>query len=419
MKVTIPYGNKEINFDIPDKYLYTIYSPNNVKEANDLTKEIENAINNPVGSPGLKDIVFEGCSVSILCDDNTRPTPAWLILEILIPKLLEYGVKKEKIKILMALGTHRYMTEEEMIKKVGLHIYKNYKVINSEFKDKKRIMNLGKAPDGVEIWACKDAMESDIRIGLGNIVPHPVSGWSGGGKIMCPGIAGEETVAKFHFQHGLAGINMFGMENCPVRIKMEKWVDKVGLHFIINTVLAPEKKIFKIVAGHFIAAQREGVKFGKILFGKKISEKSDIVIVSSCPADIDFWQGTKGVFCGEHILNDGGTLLLVTPCYEGVGPHEEYIYQIGNNSAEEVLRRVEKGEKIEGDPIALAIGTTISRIRKRIKLALVSDGITKEEAKIAKFEYYENVQQAINNTIRQYTNPKISVITHGGELFLY
>jgi len=419
MKVTIPYGNKEINFDIPDKYLYTIYSPNNVKEANDLTKEIENAINNPVGSPGLKDIVFEGCSVSILCDDNTRPTPAWLILEILIPKLLEYGVKKEKIKILMALGTHRYMTEEEMIKKVGLHIYKNYKVTNSEFKDKKRLMNLGKAPDGVEIWACKDAMESDIRIGLGNIVPHPVVGWSGGGKIICPGIAGEETIEKFHFQQGLAGINMFGMENCPVRIKMEKLVDKVGLHFIINTVLAPEKKIFKIVAGHFIAAQREGVKFGKILFGKKISEKSDIVIVSSCPADIDFWQGTKGVFCGEHILNDGGTLLLVTPCYEGVGPHEEYIYQIGNNNAEEVLRRAEKGEKIEGDPIALAIGTTISRIRKRIKLALVSDGITKEEAKIAKFEYYENVQQAINNTIRQYTNPKISVITHGGELFLY
>jgi nickel-dependent lactate racemase len=183
--------------------------------------------------------------------------------------------------------------------------------------------------------------------------------------------------------------------------------------------LTPDKEIFKVVAGDYVEAQREGVKFGKMLYGKEVDTKCDIAIVSSFPVDIDFWQATKGVLCGDHILKDGGTLILVTPCYEGVGPHKEYINQIGNDNAESLLKMAEKGENIKGDPLALAIGTTISRIRKRIKLILVSNGITEREAHIAQFDYYYSAQEAIDAAVKLYDNPKASVITHGGEQFLY
>jgi nickel-dependent lactate racemase len=419
MEVSIPYGREKKDFIIPDKYFNKIYEPNKVAEVTDPAEEIENAIDNPIGTRPLREIITKESSVAILCDDNTRPTPASLILSGLIPRLIEYGAMRESIKIVMALGTHRPMTEAEIIEKIGRHTYQNFEVINPECEDKTKLINLGRAPDGVEIWANRDAMEGDIRIGIGNIVPHPAVGWSGGGKIIYPGVTGEETVAQFHFQHGLAPMNMFGMDDCPVRLKMEKWVDKVGLDFVVNTVLTPGKKLFKTVAGHFIAAQREGVKYAKELFGKRIGSKSDIAIVSSSPADIDFWQGTKGVLCGDHVLRDGGTLILVTPCYEGVGLHEEYTHQIGNDDAEKVLEKAARGNNYEGDPVALAIGTTISRIRKRICLALVSDGITPEEARIAKFQYYPSIQEAVDRTIKHYTDPSISVITHGGELFLY
>ena len=419
MRVTIPYGNKKEYFDIPDNNLIGVYSPNAYTEPVNPELIIEEAIDNPIGTPPLEEIVFRGCSVNIICDDITRPTPVKMILGILIPKLIEYGVDKKNIKIILALGSHRYMTEDEIIAKVGTEIYREFIVLNSEFRDKRKLENLGKAPDGVEIWVNKDVMDCDIRIGIGNIVPHPAMGWSGGGKIIYPGVTGEDTVAAFHIQHGLAGINMFGMEDCPVRLKMEKWVDTVGLHFIINTVLTPEKKLFRAVAGHYVAAQRKGVEYAKLLYGKKVTEKSDIVVVSSFPVDIDFWQATKGVLCGDHILNDGGTLILVTPCYEEVGPHKEYIDQIGNDNAEEMLRKIEKGESSEDDPLALAIGTTISRIRKRINLALVSEGITQAEADTAKFEYFESIQEAVDKVISRYENPKVSVITHGGELYLY
>ncbi|MEF3303451.1 hypothetical protein [Paenibacillus sp. GYB003] len=89
-------------------------------------------------------------------------------------------------------------------------------------------------------------------------VPDPAVGWSGGGKIIYPGVTGEDTVAKFHIQHGLVKANMFGTDNSPVRLNMEKWVDTVGLHFIINTVMTPDKQLVKVVAGHYSRRKEKG-----------------------------------------------------------------------------------------------------------------------------------------------------------------
>lgn len=419
MLVTIPYGNETLNFQVPEANLEGVYSPNQVETVQDMRAEITQAIDHPIGTKSLQELVYPGCRIRIICDDITRPTPVYAILEVLLPKLLYYGVEPKNIKIIMALGSHRYMTEEEMIEKVGLHAYENYTILNSEFKNKDKLMNLGKAHDGVEIWDNSDVMDSDLRIGIGNIVPHPAVGWSGGGKIIYPGVTGEDTVSKFHIQHGLVKQNMFGMDNSPVRLNMEKWVDTVGLHFIINTVLTPDKKLVKVVAGHYVDAQREGVKFSKLVYGKQVKQKVDIAVVSAYPADLDFWQATKGMLSGDHIVKDGGTMILVSPCYEGIGPQTDYMDHIGNDQAEEQLVRVAGGEPLQGSALALAAATTLSRMRKRIRIALVAPTITREETETAKMTYYENVQQAVDQTIKQYDQPQLAVITHGGESFVY
>jgi lactate racemase len=419
MMLQMPYGNSQTYFTIPDSAAYEVYRPNDLKPADDPEKEVRRAVSDPIGSPKLEDIIFPGCSVTVICDDMTRPTPVMLILNILIPMLLRYGAEKSKIKIIMALGSHRYMTYDEMRERVGPEIFREFRVLNSEFRNKEKLIYLGRSSDDVEIWVNKDVMDSDVRIGIGNIVPHPAAGWSGGGKIIYPGVTGEDTVARFHRQHGLAGMNMFGMDDCPVRSKMEKWVDTVGLDFIINTVLTLDKKIFRAVAGHYISAHREGIKYAMMIYGKTVTQKSDIVIVSSFPVDVDFWQATKGVMCGDHITNDGGTLILLTPCYEGIGPHKEYPGQIGNDHAEDILREAVTGNGSIGDPLALAVGTTISRIRKRICLSLVSCGITREESEKAGMEYFDSLQEAIDHAIERYDKPRIGVITHGGEMYLH
>lgn len=112
----------------------------------------------------------------------TRKTPTKVILPLLLEKLREHRISKDQINIVIALGSHRPMTEKEIKQKVGEEIFKTYQIINSEFRDKSKMSSLGFTDDGIEIWVDKRVVQSDLKIGIGNIVPHPAVGWSGGGK---------------------------------------------------------------------------------------------------------------------------------------------------------------------------------------------------------------------------------------------
>jgi nickel-dependent lactate racemase len=198
-------------------------------------------------------------------------------------------------------------------------------------------------------------MDCDIHIGIGCLVPHPVMGWGGGGKILYPGIAGEETVAYFHLKASLHDENMFGLDTTPIRDMMENWVDAIGLDFIINVVLNAKQQIADVVAGHYVLAHRAGVQKGKRISGCRVTEKADVVIVSSHPADQDFWQSPKAMYAAERALKgeSGGTMILVSPNYEGVGPHPEYPELMGKDGAyygprisQIIERYLGKGHKI-------------------------------------------------------------------------
>lgn len=424
MRLKIPYGSDaEAVFTIPDENYYGMLEPLPVAPADDPRREIARAIDNPLGCPSLKEIVKGNRRVNIICDDISRPTPVDVILPVLIEKLKTIGVGADNIKIVMALGSHRYMTEDEMRRRVGDAIYSEYRVVNSEFKNPDNLVDLGLAPDGVRIFASKEAMDSDIRIGIGNIVPHPVAGWSGGGKILFPGVTGEKTVSQFHMKSGMADISWFGMDDCPSRLSMEAWVDTIGLHFIINTVLTPKMEIYKVVAGHYVKAQRRGVEYAKVALGCKMEKRVDIVVVSSFPADVDFWQSAKGMCSAEHALKmDGtGTIILVSPNHEGIGPHEEYLKFFGMDDAGEKLERLFRGEPVDGDPLALSVGTSMSKMRRRVNLVMVTDGLSRADVERCRIEHYplSGLQLAINDAIARYAHPSVAVASHGGELFIY
>ena len=417
----IPYGEKILNFEIPENIeVFTATVPN-VACPEDPYLEINRALDNPIGTEKIENIVKPENRVCIICDDITRPTPVKEILEVMLKRLMDAGVTKENIYIVIALGSHRYMTKEEMIRKVGEEIYRDFKVLNSEFKDPEGLLDMGYSKTGAKIYVSRSVMDSDVRIGIGNIVPHPAMGWSGGGKILYPGVTDEVTVAQFHIQQGLANENLFGLDDCFIRLEVEKWVDTIGLHFIVNTVLTPDKKLYKAVAGHYVKAQREGVKYAKQVCGAKLKKPCEVVIVSSYPADLDYWQATKGYLSGAHGAVKDGTIILVTPCPEGIGPHPEYADCIGNDKAEELLFDMQEGKPVPGDPLALCIGTCVSKIRQKYKLVTVSDGLSPDGMKRAAVKHYpvEKLSKAVADALAQYENPSVLIIPHGGETVLY
>ncbi|MDD6877846.1 MAG: nickel-dependent lactate racemase [Clostridiaceae bacterium] len=422
MKVKLPYGaDRTVEFAVPDACFDGMLAPRPVLPAPDPAAEIARAIDSPIGTPTLDRIVREGTRVCVICDDISRPTPVSAILPVLLERLHRAGVRREDVQIVMALGSHRYMTEDEMRGRVGEEIYGRYRVKNSEFRDPEKLLHVGVTGDGVDIVVTRDVMDADVRIGIGNIVPHPVMGWSGGGKILFPGVTGEHTVAQFHMLGGLSDERLVGLENNPVRTRMESWVPTIGLHFIVNTVLDAGMRIVRVVAGDYVQAHRAGVETAKRVMCCPMKRKADVIVVSSFPADEDFWQSGKG-FCNAEggLRGADSTMILVSPNTEGMGPHAEYGACFGRDDSGELLRRLYRGENVPGDPLALAVGTSMSKMRRRCRMVVVSDGVTRGEIEGCGIAYYplRELQKAVDDTLARYESPVVAAVSHGGEFLL-
>ena len=381
MKISLPYGNEMVGMEVPDQCFIGMIDPPEAQPAGDPERMILDAIENPIGGPKLEDIVTPDKRIAVIVDDGSRPTPISTILPVLLDQLIRCGARREQIKIVIALGSHRYMTEDEMRERVGEEIYQTYPVVNSEFRDPEKLVYIGDTEEGAPLMATSSVMDADLRIGVGNLVPHPVMGWGGGGKIIFPGVAGEDTVSYFHLKASLYDENMFGLSTTPIRDMMEGWVKLIGLDFIINTILTPELKLCRVVAGDYVAAHREGVKIGKQVLGSKVTEKADVVIVSSHPADQDFWQSPKAMYGAEPALKGdrGGTMIMISPNYEGIGPHPEYPEYMARDDGDAIVRACIAGEAIPGDRLAIAVGNSMSKMRRRRKLVVVGDGVTGEQ----------------------------------------
>ena len=176
----IPYGTGLLSAEIPTQNVTKVLVPNEVAVGNGLDI-IQSALDNPIGSPRLEQLVQSGQRIVIICDDITRPTPTKKILPHIMRRLNSAGVSDNDISIIMALGSHRPMTKSEMVEKIGEDILSRVAVHNSEFRDERQLVDLGEAPGKVRVLVDRRVIAGDIRIGLGGFLPHPAVGWSGGG----------------------------------------------------------------------------------------------------------------------------------------------------------------------------------------------------------------------------------------------
>lgn len=401
MQIDIPYGSESLRLDIEKKNLVQVLRPNKSRAMGE--KEIASALRNPTGTKKLREMAKRCKKVAVVIDDNTRLTPVNLILPLVLDELRAAGV--DDVVAVVALGTHRPMNKREIAEKVGDI---GVPVLNHDCDD---TAYCGKA-DRWEVWLNKEVLDADFRICIGSIVPHCIIGWSGGAKMILPGVAGRKSIEGFHLEFARDARNTLGVVETPLRKKMESFVRGVGLQFIVNAVLNGEDKIVKMAAGDFVKAHRAGVDAARKVFEVWARAKSDIVIVSSFPADLEFWQAAKAVFSGGILAKDGGTLVLLTPCAEGVSrTHASFAEQIG--------ARMKLGDVAEQkDAISASTAYRIGKVKERVDISLVSEGITDREAEKMGFEYFDSTEDALRDAYGKHgKNAKVSVITHGGEIF--
>jgi nickel-dependent lactate racemase len=420
--IKLHYGEKWVEIELPEKQVLAVVEPMKVPGVSDELVEIERALDDPIGHKGLSALSRKGKSAIIICDDHTRPTPANKILPVLLKRLNDGGIKDEDIRILIATGTHRYITADEIEKKVGKEVTERIDVVKHHWKDDKTLVDLGKTPSGTPISVNKHVIEANIRIGMGNIVPHAVAGWGGGAKIIQPGVCGAETTGCTHWLSAQFTIKeLLGVAENPVRREMEEVARRVGLDFIVNTILNEEMDIVKVVSGDLVKAHREGVTIAKKVYGARVQAKAKIVVCDSYPCDVDLWQAVKAIYAAELVVKKGGTIVLITPCREGVSSEHSTWLDHGFRSAcprpyDEIKQLIEAGE-ITDRTAATDLAIIRRLVAEKAKVILCSTGITEEETQKLNFDYAKTPQEAIDMAISRYDpKEKIVVLRSSGEL---
>jgi nickel-dependent lactate racemase len=416
MKINFPYPPIR-PLDVPDQNLLGIFSPSTVEIEKSEDEIIERAFLNPIGSSPLHEILEWCQDVLILVDDYTRTTPTQKILPRLMKELERGGIKREGIRFLIASGTHRPMAEEEIIKKLGENVPRQYAILSHHWWDSSQMVYLGETPSGIPIHINRVVEEVDLIIGVGQIVPHRVSGFSGGGNIIQPGICGEETTGKTHWLSAqFDGWEILGRITNPVKKEIERVAEKAGLEWIINTIQDGTGRLVGVVAGDPVHAYREGASQSREVYQSELPEEADIVVADSHPYDSELWLAAKGIYAAELAVKKGGIVILVTSCPEGISVSHPEVLELGYQTFDEIDQKVRQGKikKLTAAAHLVHVGRVI---KERAKGILVSPGISKEETEKLGFIYAREPQEALDIAFSHLSrDAKVAVLQRGGEI---
>ena len=418
MKVELIYGSREIDVDIPDRNVLWELWPNDLPAVDDEEKAIRDALTNPIESERLGGLVKPGMKVVIIADDLTRPTPKKRILPILLDELNKAGVPDNDITILIALGTHRYMIEEEILKAFGKAVISRVRIINHEWMDPANLVSLGKTENGTPITINKVAYDADFLIGLGSIVPHCWAGFSGGAKIIQPGISGPDTTAATHhliFDDDSKVLSFAGMARNKVMSEMRAVARQAGLDFIVNVVVNSKKEVVKVVAGDLEKAHNAGIEASRENFVREISQRADIVIEEAYPADFDMWQATKPLSYSRRAVKDGGIVIFLTAAPDGICGNHPFLAEHGRCSYSE-LKDMMVCDQVD-DRVAGSLLMLIKKGVEGVNVIAVSEGLTREMKRQMAMEHADSMEEALKMAFAEHgKDATVGIVHHGGDV---
>jgi nickel-dependent lactate racemase len=412
----LPYGHDERVVRIRQDRVAWVLSPKDTAAVPDVAATVRAALRSPIGSPRLSELVrMHGKHVVVLADDNTRMTPQRLLLPPLLDELNAAGVADDQITVLIALGTHRKMTHAECRAHFGDAVVDRVWVENLDNDNPKAFVDVGETATGIPVQVARRYVDAQIKIAVGNIIPHMYAGWSGGAKTVQPGVCSHLTTCRTHVMAGPRVYEILGDLDNPVRQEIDDIGLRTGLTFIVNTVLNRRHEVVRVVAGHPIAAHREGVKTSRKVYGVDVPSQVDVVVASSSPADRDLWQGFKPLNAAGMTVRAGGEVILLIPAPEGLAPDHASIMDFGVMPNAEVLARVARGEI--ADEVAAATYMAMNVTRSRARITLVTDGIKSEDAARLSLGLERDLDAAIKAAVeRAGASARVGIITHAADL---
>ncbi|HCC58586.1 MAG TPA: nickel-dependent lactate racemase [Solibacterales bacterium] len=334
MHVDFAFGKNGMPLELPDGPHYRVLDARAAAPLADAAAAIEAALDHPVGTPPLEELARGKHSAAISVCDITRPAPNRLVLPPILKRLEAAGTARENIVILIATGLHRPATEAEILEIVGPDIAAGYRVENHFAKNLSEHRHLGATRSGTPVYVDERFVAADLHITLGFIEPHLMLGFSGGRKLIAPGLAAQETIKVLHSPRFMRDSRTFegSVEDNPLHAELLEIARMARHDFLVDVALGQGKPgthqgvrpIAQVFAGHPEQAHACGMQFVSRVMLETLEEPVDAVITTSAgyPLDLTFYQAVKGVTAASHIVKPGGTILLLAECTEGAGAPE-------------------------------------------------------------------------------------------------
>jgi nickel-dependent lactate racemase len=356
MRLSIPYLNKAFLLEIPDENLLAVAEPNDFTVDGSPAEVLAGALARPYGPDGenrqgqsLGEFLRGGRRVLIIVNDATRPTPTEAILGALVPVLRNAGIREEYLSLLVATGAHRKPTEEEYRQILGVFYDKlRARAVHHDARKDEDMVDLGRTRNGTPILLNKMLFDTDRIIATGSVEPHYFGGFTGGRKAFLPGIAAFRTIEANHRQALSPSSRSLALEGNPVH---EDMMDALPLIrapiFSFMTVLNKEQRVASAAAGDLLTSFYAAVEAARKIFCVPIPARADIVVsVAKFPMDIDLYQSQKAIDNGALALKDGGTLILVSSCRDGIGDEAYARLMAQSSGPEDALERIRAGYKL-------------------------------------------------------------------------
>ena len=418
MIVELEYGRGRLPVRIPDGCEPTVLRKNPLPIIDDTARAVERAFAEPTGAPPLANLARGKRSACILVCDITRPVPNRAFLGPMIRTLIDSGIPAREITVLVATGLHRPNQGEELAELVGDRwVLETAKVENHLARDPEAHVDLGvTATRGTRVKLDRRFVEAELRIATGLVEPHFMAGWSGGRKVVAPGVAHEDTIRTFHnarFMEDPAAIQC-NLDGNPLHEEQLEIMRMLGDVYAVNTVIDEQRRLCFVNFGEIVESHLDAVRFVHDSCAVPVGRKFRTVVTSAAgyPLDKTYYQTVKSMVTPIDILAPGANLIIASDCSEGIGSPQ---YR------EAQRRLVASGPdgflaSILDKPLADIDEWQTEMQLKPMRLAgihLYSQGLPAEDRALTGVNIVDSIEETVARSVESSGDPAIAVIPEG------
>ena len=419
--VFIRYRHKKTHFDLPHRWkLLTFAAFEDRVEERDAEALTRRVLKAPIRSAPLRDRISPSDTIAILIEDQTRSSPKKSILKALLEELDEARIPMENISVIVALGTHRRLTPNELEAVYGADAVRSYSFVNHNCYAPD-LVPVAKLKTGTVVKINRTVHEATFKIGIGSIFPHPMNGFGGGGKILFPGVSDFDSILEHHLKYSFRGGSELGnLQGNPFYEEVCALARAAGLDFMINSVLDHNDRLYDLVCGDPIEAHLAGVEVCKGIISMEFQKRADLTVISAFPYT-EGPQIMKPLAPASLITKEGGAVILVADCTVPLPDAyleacERFRLKYAGNLREGVLGVFANNRRImeEGAPeLNMSLAQALLAQHK-FKVILVSEDIPRENAERLGFLFAEDLSQAFAMCAAFFPNPEVHIVPSGG-----